>query len=219
MPRVTPPRQAIVPEDLDSAADFVVATLKPGIGLDWDVRRAGSLDWSVRKTLIHAASTCVFYATHLAGSATHELPVTLASVDHPPNEQLLDVLAASPRVLSGLARSVLPDRRAFHAHGMADVEGWLAMGCVEVLVHGHDAALGLDLGMELPPELCEKVARRLFPWAPLDVPGATALLWANGRVQLFDDDLDEPSPWHCAPLAEWDGNRPRMERLPEHRPI
>jgi hypothetical protein len=212
---LTPTRQQIEPDDLDSAADFVVAALKPGIDLDWYVRRAGSLDWSVRETLVHAASTCVFYATHLAGSATYELPVTLASVDHPPNADLLDVLAASPRVLSGLARSVPSDRRAFHAHGIADVEGWLAMGCVEILVHGHDAALGLDLRMDLPPELCEKVVRRLFPWAPSNVPGTTALLWANGRVQLFDNDLGECSPWHCAPLAEWDGKRPKMGALPK----
>src|ERR1700722_17538420 len=136
MPRSMSPRQEVGPADLEAAADSVVATLRPGIGLDWDARRAGSLDWSVRETLVHAASTCVFYAIHLAGSATYELPVTLASVGHPSNGELLDVLAASPRVLSDLARSVPSDRRAFHAHGMADVEGWLAMGCAEVLVHG-----------------------------------------------------------------------------------
>jgi hypothetical protein len=202
-------RQQVVPDDLDTAADLVVGALGPGVGLDWSARHAGSLEWSVRETLVHAASTCVFYATHLAGSAIHELPVTLASVDHPPNEELLEVLAASPRVLSGLARSVPSDRRAFHAHGMADVEGWLAMGCVEVLVHGLDAARGLQLAMELPTQLCEKIVRRLFPWTPPDVPGPTALLWANGRVRLFDDDPHECPSWHCAPLAEWDGTRPR----------
>jgi hypothetical protein len=197
----------VTPHDLDAAADFVVEALRPGVDLDWDARRAGPLEWSVRETLAHMASTCVFYATHLAGGATRELPITLACVGRPGNEELLEVLAVTPRVLSGLARSLPPEMRAFHAQGMADVEGILAMACSELLVHASDVARGLDLAIELPADLSEKVTRRLFPWAPTDVPPATALLWANGRLRLYHDDADECQPWHCAPLIEWKGDR------------
>ena len=115
-------------------------------------------------------------------------------------------LLGTAAILADVARATPPDVRAFHTSGMADADGFLAMGCDEALVHGWDIAEGLDVDFEPPVELAERVLRRLFPWAPEDEHPWDALLWANGRIPL--DDLPQSDPgweWWSAPLDEWDG--------------
>ena len=112
-----------------------------------------------------------------------------------------------------------PDARAYHSAGMADVAGFVAMGCDELLVHGWDACQGLGLGLVAPPDLAGRVLERLFPWAPRGVAPWPALLWANGRVDLAGG---RPRPgsdwaWHCAPVDEWDGTIPRWNGSPPER--
>ena len=34
--------------------------------------------------------------------------------------------------------------RAFHRTGLPDVEGFIAMGSAEILLHGYDAVVGMD---------------------------------------------------------------------------
>jgi hypothetical protein len=103
---------------------------------------------------------------------------------------------------------------------MADPEGFVAMGCVELLVHGADAAAGLDVELRPPDGLCERVVRRLFPSATHPAPPWDLLLWATGRLALPDvAALDESWRWHAGPLDEWDGAVPqrRADPPPEYR--
>jgi hypothetical protein len=72
-------------------------------------------------------------------------------------------------VLAAVARASKPGVRAFHPAGMADAEGFLAMGCDEILVHTGDIAEGLGIAVAPPADLCQRVVARLFPWAPTDV--------------------------------------------------
>jgi hypothetical protein len=89
---------------------------------------------------------------------------------------------------------------------MADASGFVAMGCDETLVHTNDLARGFDLPFEPPRELCRRVLRRLFPWAPEEADPWQALLWANGRIALPGHGrLSSDWAWHCASLEEWDG--------------
>jgi hypothetical protein len=90
--------------------------------------------------------------------------------------------------------------------------GFAAMGCDEVLVHGADLAAAFGLTYDPPRDVCERVLRRIFPWAPADAEPWAALLWANGREPLGDVPTERRWLWHCAPLDEWDG-KPR--RMPE----
>jgi hypothetical protein len=83
------------------------------------------------------------------------------------------------------------------------------MSCDEILVHTRDAGTGLGAEFTPDPALAGRVLARLFPWyQPVPDPW-TALLHANGRIEL----PDRPRPpqhwqWHCAPLSEWDGTMP-----------
>jgi hypothetical protein len=89
---------------------------------------------------------------------------------------------------------------------MADVSGWIGMGCVEVLVHTDDIARGLGLPYRPPANLSARILARLFPWAPSDIDSWDSLRWAAGRAALPDrEQLGTDWYWHCPPLSEWDG--------------
>jgi hypothetical protein len=94
--------------------------------------------------------------------------------------------------------------RAFHPAGIADPEGFAAMGCHEALLHGNDIAQGFGRSLDPPRDVCRRVLARIFPHAPADLAGSdpwTALLWAGGRIELpSHPQLPSWRP-HPAPLT------------------
>ena len=153
---------AVTPSDVVDAAAICRRVLAPVTDRDWSVR-AGDLDWDVRATLIHACDAVGWYAAHLAVQARHRLRVDLRVHDDATNAEVLDVLEATAATLALVARAAPPDARAYHSAGMADVIGFVAMGCDEVLVHGWDACRGLGLGLVAPPDLAGRRARATVP--------------------------------------------------------
>jgi hypothetical protein len=196
----------VTPDDVVSAAECCQATLSDVVEGDWDTR-AGGLDWSCARTIEHITNASLRYAAHLASRAVEPLPPVRGHDDRLTPADLLVLVGAAAAVLAETARAAPADARGFHPAGMADAEGFLAMGCDEILVHTFDAAAGLGLTFDAPPDLAERVLGRLFPWVALE--GADAwqtLLWANGRVELERRPrLDPDWSWQCAPLTEWDG--------------
>ena len=193
------------PEDLILAVDAVCAALAPHGSDDWDVP-AGGLGWSCRATLDHLPDTLLLYAAHLASRATQGLPALRAGDASASPRRLLGITVESAHILAATAREAESRVRAFHPAGMADPEGFCAMGCDEILVHGKDIAVGLGVAFEAPADLVGRVLNRLFPWAPRGVDPWLALLWANGRTSLPGlGHLGSEWVWQAAPLDEWDG--------------
>lgn len=191
--------------DLRWAADVAVAALSPHADGDWS-RTAGTLDWSCRQTLDHVVDALVWYSTHLATRAQHRVPAVRGGEPDADIPRLLGSIRSGAAILAELTVAADPGVRAFHPAGMADAEGFLAMGCDEILVHTYDIAAGLEVDFAPPGELCASVLTRLFPWAPGRHRSWDTLLWANGRQPLGDRaQLDPDWHWHCAPLDEWDG--------------
>lgn len=192
-------------DDLIRAAVACRGALEPGLDRDWSVP-AGDLEWSCRRTLDHVADTHLFYAAHLATRATARLvPPRNGDPARAPDE-LLGVVGSTAAILAEVVRAAPADARGFHGAGMADPEGFVAMGCAETLIHTDDIARGLGLPFAPSDDLATRVTRRLFPWAPLDGDGWDALRWSCGRIALPDRERLGPDwYWHCAPLAEWDG--------------
>lgn len=94
---------------------------------------------------------------------------------------------------------------------MADAEAFLAMGCVEILLHGYDAVVGTDAEFDPDNDLCLRILGRLFPWAPLDADGWRTLLWATDRGELSGQEyLGESWMWHNDLLSEWEGTIRRL---------
>jgi hypothetical protein len=193
-----------------AATEALVAALEPSVASgDWE-QRAGALTWSCRHTLAHAVDCVYWYASNLVRRSTVDAGSPDVD-DATALPQLVDSLRSGGALLALAVDTADGDARGFHPYGMADASGFAAMGCDEVLVHGHDIARGLGVTRYEPPvDTVERTLRRLFPWAPEDADPWTALLWANGRVALGDRPPERKWLWHCAPLDEWDGEIRRL---------
>jgi hypothetical protein len=143
---------------------------------------------------------------YLAGSVNERLPFTLVSNPDSTPADLLRLAELRALVLSEVARAASPETRGFHVFGRADRDGYLAMGCVEILVHTDDLARGLGVSFSPPADLVRDALARLFPWAPTDTDPWHTLHWATGRVDLPGHPRVAPDwAWHAAPVSEWDG--------------
>jgi len=196
---------SLEPEDLMVAARLSHDALTPVADHDWNIP-AYELEWSCRHTAGHISRALLSYSIHLANRARARLPY--ASSDDPQLSitQLIAVVRAMTGVLLEVVKAAPAGVRAWHPWGMADVSGFIAMGCSEILIHTSDITQAFNAAFDPPDDLCERVARRLFPWAPGNVDGWPALRWGNGRVALPGHERLGPDwGWHCAPLNEWDG--------------
>jgi len=208
-------RAPIVPADLVTAAGHVRSTLRPLLGADWSTP-AGDLAWSARATLEHLPDVLTWYAAQLATRARGDLPGPRHGDPSLTVGDLLTVTVTTATVLAEVVVAAKPSARAWHMLGSADPEGWAAMGCDELLIHADDIARGFGAAFQPPAELCERVLRRLFPWAPAGVDPWQGLRWANGRIAIDGHErLGEDWAWHCAPLDDWDGTIPRWTGTPD----
>jgi hypothetical protein len=215
MAKPTDERPRLEPDDLRWAARACAEALAPALDRDWRVR-AGELDWDAYTTLDHVVGAMGFYAVNLAMRATVEVPFVtrslasdLISADpRVPATRLVAALEAMAAVLADVARAAPAGARGWHGYGLADVEGFIAMGCDEILVHTDDMARGLGLTWQPPEEeLCRRILARLFPWAPAAEEPWSTLRWANGRTALAGHPQLGPDwAWQSAPLSEWDGS-------------
>lgn len=202
--------------DVRTAVALAAGALRSASGRDWRVP-AGGLSWTCWQTAEHVADDLLAYAAQLG---PEDPPVDdyvrftwqrkgdgpALAIGVSPDEgvaALARVLEACGGLLAAVVDVTPPQRRAFHPYGVADPEGFAAMGVVETLVHTHDVALALDLPWSPPAELCDRVLHRLFPEAPSAAERWPTLLWATGRGEL---------PGHQRRTAwRWDG-RPHHER-------
>ncbi len=203
--------------DVVDAAAWARDTLAPAEASDWEAR-AGEPEWTCRRTLDHMANTSIFYATALANRATGPMPKVRNGDAGAPVRILLEIVPAAAGILAEVARAAPADARGWHPAGIADAEGFCAMGADEILVHTADIASGLGVDFDPPVELCARVGARLFPWAPVGADPWASLWWANGRAPLDERPrLDPDWYWHCAPLSEWDGTVKRRSTPPGWR--
>lgn len=182
---------------------------------DWG-RQVPDLDFTVASVVAHTGEGLVWYCFDLlAGPSELDATEVRVKPDTPPS-QLRRAVSTYAELLARAVDGGSEDERGWHPSGRADRSGFAAMGCDELLVHVADAARGAGQVFTPAPELATAVLDRLFPWVrldqlPTDDPWA-ALLWANGRTDLPGRDRPRGWQWHCAPLAEWDGQTPDAYR-------
>ena len=202
--------------DIDLAVDLAVYRLSRAETDAWDYR-AGTLKWTCWETVEHIADHLFAYAAQMGPrnppinghvpfaceARRRGGPANTVFADREAGpEGLLQVLEASAALLSAMVRTVSPQTRAHHGFGLADPEGFAAMGVVEILVHTHDLAEGLDFEWDPPAELCGRVLARLFPHAPSDTEPWPTLLWATGRGTLPGRARQNEWRWYAAPEDE-----------------
>ena len=209
-----PVASPVTAADVTLGVQIVTAALGRAPAEAWR-NQAGSLEWDCWETVEHIADDLFAYATQLTPAApeggyvpittTSTRPGALDSAIHVDRETgtagLLQALEACGALLAAMVLTTSPEVRGWHPYGTSDGEGFAAMGVVESLVHGHDAAQGLGVLLEPPAELCARVLNRLFPGAPADVLPWAALLWVTGRVDLPDRPQLVEWRWYSEPRS------------------
>jgi uncharacterized protein (TIGR03083 family) len=199
--------------DVRAAASAAGQFLRPLTGRDWS-RRVPGLDFTVASVVAHAGGGPLWYAVDLingpADDAAFDLRVRAGAE---PAALLASLRTAA--ALCAMAVGQLPDTtRGYHPAGSADPSGFAAMACDEILVHTYDAGTGLGEEFSPDPGLAGRVLARLFPWRQPEPDPWSALLSANGRIDLPGLPRMPDWRWHCAPLAEWDGQVPTRPLSP-----
>jgi hypothetical protein len=193
----------VTADDLDTAISTVVSALRPAADQDWSAQ-AGTLEWDCWHTAEHIGDCLLSYAAQLVIQPAARYVRFLASADKDASPaEVLEFAEAGGRILAATVRAAPSRTRAYHPTGMADPEGFAAMGCTEALLHGLDIAEGLGLSLDPPPGLCRGVLARLFPQAAADLASADpwqALQWATGRIELPGQPQLQQWRWHGAPL-------------------
>jgi hypothetical protein len=203
----------VTADDLDGAVSAVVAALRPAADRDWSAQ-AGTLEWDCWHTAEHIGDCLLSYAGQLAVRPAARYVRFLASADADASPaEVLEFAEAGGRILAATVRTAPRQARAYHPTGMADPEGFAAMGCVEALVHGHDIARGLGVSLDPPGGICGGVLERLFPEAAAglaDTDPWAALQWAAGRAELPGRPQRQQWRWHGARLdtASGEGGQP-----------
>lgn len=201
-------RNPVTSDDLRAAARMAASSVRR---LDSDLfgKLAYGLEWTRSATVAHIASALVHYSGSLGGKSIEDPETRGLSFGEGSIDAGAWQIESNAEVLAIIAESTPADVRGFHRTGTPDAEGFLAMGCVEVLLHGYDAVVGTESEFDPSDELCKRVLGRLFPWAPQDGSGWLTLLWATGRGDLDGrDSLGETWMWHNDLLSEWDGEIP-----------
>ncbi|MEV6492848.1 maleylpyruvate isomerase N-terminal domain-containing protein [Actinoplanes sp. NPDC051633] len=192
--------------DLPSALNALSGALGPAVDRDWSAR-ADTLGWDCWHTAEHIGDVLLSYAAQVVARPTTRYVRFLASADTDATAaEVLEFALTGGGILDAAVRAAPPTLRAYHPTGMADAEGFAAMGCVEALVHGYDIAQGLGVDLTAPPGVCARVLARLFPDTPdtlADRDSWSTLLWVTGRVDLPGRPRrSEEWQWHGAPLGD-----------------
>ena len=176
-----------------------IAALRPSVDRDWSVP-AGGLRWTCSRTARHVADDLIAYAGQLAVQAPdYYLPFRLVANPGTPPSGLLDVIEMTAALLSLTVRHAPPEARGYHAYGLADAEGFAALGTAEVVLHTHDIATGLGIAYEPEADVCAWLVGRLHRDLPEHDDPWQRLLWATGRGELPGHQRLRRWRWFVAP--------------------
>jgi hypothetical protein len=165
-------------EDLERTTEFVSDRWRAGADRDWSVP-AGTLDWSCAHTGNHAIDAVLAPAFFLASRKQDGYPEWDWSVptmgEATPPALFADALAAVGHVLSAVIAAAPPGTTAViwrrpvpTARPAAD---FAARGALEMILHGHDVATGLDIEFEPPADLCQRLRDHTSTWIHWTAPG------------------------------------------------
>jgi len=190
-------------DDLDLALAAFSAGVRPVLDRDWSVR-AGTLDWDCWHTAEHIGDCLLSYAGQIVAQPDGRYVRFLAKADAGASPaELLEFGEAGGRILAATVRCASPTVRAYHPSGLADLVGFTGMACVEVLLHGQDIATGLDVSLDPPRDLCQRILGRTFPHIVAEVADLdpwTGLCWYTGRVVIPDRPAPDRWHWQASPL-------------------
>ena len=169
------------------------------------------LTWSRIECAGHILDAFSYCIVNQSNPATQPLPRVLRVSQGVASNDIVSVLPLWGEVfIQATEVAAKSGSRGAHRWGYPDSEGYLAIGCVEVLLHTYDMLRDTDLKNDFEQSLesttIDKVTVRLFPWTTGETNFWKALLWATGRLQITGKpDMRNRWAWHCDLLSEWNG--------------
>jgi len=124
-------------DDVLLAATSLTTLLTRNAERDFSVR-AGELTWTIAEVVAHVADGCGSYAIYLGSRSQHRLRFDVTLHPGVAVTDRVAVIGALTEHLAEVIRAAPPDARGWHRFGLADAEGFAAMACDELLVHGSD---------------------------------------------------------------------------------
>jgi uncharacterized protein (TIGR03083 family) len=194
-------------DDVLDAVEACREVLEPHRDSDWSVA-VPDLDFTVASVLAHATQGQIWYSLDIWSGPTDSTAFEVGLRQDASNAALLASLHSAASTCAAAIDAAPPATRGFHPFGSPDPDGFAAIACDELLIHGDDAARGLGDRLTPPAGLAARVLARIFPWHQDDGDPWQTLLWANGRAELPERPHQARWRWHCAPLSEWDGGSP-----------
>ncbi len=199
-------RQPVTPEDLRYSSRLAVEAMESLTDTQWNGKTVG-LDWTRLRTAGHVLEAYGYCIVNAVNRSTRSISrIFRVPLDAKPSE-ITEALPLWAEVLLQAAVGMPEGTRGTHRWGKVDSEGYLAIGCVEALLHVYDVLEGISSSFEVPEPLTNRLISRLFPWVDADGDAWQRLLWATGRNELpGKPSMSGSWAWHCAPLEDWDGS-------------
>ena len=201
-------RERVTIADLEAVVGQAEAALISHLNADWNLPATAS-DWTCWEVVEHTSNSLFSYAVRLVavpdavqGPFAYDyrekraggLESFIFARAETGATGLVRIFSQCAGLLSCAVRTADPAHQADHVWGRSDVEGFAAMGVVEIAAHIHDIADPLGFAWRPDRALCNRVLARLFPHAPVTSDGWATLLWATGRGEL---------PGHARPGSDW----------------
>ncbi len=169
---------------------------------------------TVAEVVAHALECRLWYCHDLsAGPEELDTLEIKVKTDVPP-ARLVRAIRNAGTMLGAVLDAHPPEARGWAPDASPDRSGFAGSGCIELLIHGDDAARGLGLSYEPDRVLAGRVLARLFPWVTGDEDPWALLRWATGRIALPDRPQLERWHGHYDPLDEWNGTTPPSRPSP-----
>jgi len=183
--------------DLERLAGLVADGWRRASDRDWTVP-AGTLDWSCLATADHAVDCVYAPAFFLASRRLEGYPTACADLrlcaDATP-ARLVESLEIATRILTAVVAATPTTARSILFQGPEPVVGapgdFVPRGALELILHAHDVALGLEIPFTPPRDLCARLREHTRGWAMWRLLGPglrahddpwTDLLVASGRA-------------------------------------
>jgi hypothetical protein len=156
-------------DDFDTVSALASESWIVGADRDWEAP-AGTLEWSCLFTADHVID-CVFsYALFLGSRRLDDYPRfgELHALPGAGPTDMIDGLRAVTAMLSGVIATAPPETRAVLVSRARLAPGapddFAARGALELILHAHDIASGLDVPFDPPRAICARILHHTAHW-------------------------------------------------------
>jgi hypothetical protein len=156
--------------DLADLSSYVATGWRDSVDLDWSAQ-AGTVEWSCLRTADHAVDCVwapVFFLASRRRDRYPDIGAGMAMGEGATPVRLVESLEMATRVLAAVIHDSAPDVLSVIFRWPEILVGapkdYAPRAAMELILHAHDAALGLGVEFEPDAELCDRLCEHTRPW-------------------------------------------------------